>query len=1413
MNRMFGAIVLLIFLAEQVSHGQEWHLRGGELDVLIRGKSGEILVTDNRTGKTWRQPSMETTELRNEAVKPVEDGKWDLLVKNGTKWVLNSKMTTKDGRTVDDDRDCSATAWIGWDPLGLMVLVQVADDHFMPADLQRENWWERDSVEFWVDDTQYAVRPVTGKSPLWIHASGKEVTAEAETTVLNDGYMVRLVFPMDCTSGKKIRFAVGVNDADSEAGREGQLYFPHGWVHSEPDTFVQLILTGEDGEIPAESTEQAVIREYTPWEGAVGASWKEQWPLQPERIVSCWIENDDELHFSEAIVGGDATNGAPMMKNTLARNGFVLASPKAALVVADYSDGHIYPLGQDPFIRHTFACHQLDIPFVGIIDGPAGRGYSLIIDHPDDALIRMLRTEVNGSATHVPQLIWMPRAGDVFGGERREYRYHFVNTGGYVKLAKRWREIYRQKGYLVSLYEKVKANPNVDKLIGAADIWGDNLPEFAQKAKAEGISKLLINCIIKAPLIQAMNDMGYLTGRYDNYTDIMPLKDGEKVANDRGRIPEDCVLEANGGRMKAWLTFDKKTQYMKRCPALWLETARQTIPSDLLARPYNSRFIDVTTAEGLYECYDPEHPLDRTAKRMCGEALVKFVGRDLNLVAGGEHGRWWSVRDLHYLEGMMSGGYYSWPSGHLLRPKTKEENLWNPEKPYDPADMNSGFNRYMEYGLGGASRIPLWELVFHDCIVTTWYWGDSVDYLYKAAPETIPRKVAFNVLYGTMPMYWISRGETWEADHEQFLQTYFQTTKMHETVGYHEMTSHEFLSQDRLVQKTEYADGTVAVANFADENRTVTLGTRRLLLPANGFAVSSVNLTDYRVVEGDYLVCAVEKDGFSYIRRTPLKAEGVESVQQIWKTDEGTAMARLKGDKLTIVANWITRSLMDGYVVYRLDEQGKRAEHVNVTLSLTEGAGQMTFPQAGHYEIIWGAAAQGCDLSVTLKSVSPAGVWTGRTLGTCNVQVENCGTLAVSGKLSMYADRITSTRKLGEAEFKKLAGGEKCLLTMKVDPLRMGGEHTLIFVAVGDMPELLDSNNIYRFRQDVALAMNRFPLRKTFSLDTGITPRVLEPVSIQLDLKEIYRQGEGVLHPEDVRLMRKRVDGQWELVKFAQFDGDAGYDGRTKLTGRLDFSFDAPANTLVEFMIVARQGKDPLFAPLPAESRQSLADGEMTHYGETYSVGFRDGNIMDWAPGRRFGGGPDFMGCLLVSSGETGWAREEKANLERFEIVRNGMALTEIFVDKVLKNGNRYQKRYFLYPGRLVVLTSLEREQGGLYSRGFYSKEADYLDDKGNKAHLGDGKRDAGVYNANHNPKWFALKGQGWAQSCLAIDDGMFENIAFWDTDGENLGQLGFYSNRFQGLKYTYFVHGDEKDFTFVEDDWQQAREPVRLIK
>ncbi len=507
---------------------------------------------------------------------------------------------------------------------------------------------------------------------------------------------------------------------------------------------------------------------------------------------------------------------------------FVLDSTNAALVVADYANGHLYPLDLKPFPRTWFNLASIDMPWVGVCDLQQGHGYALIVETDDDATIRMVKVQRNGRELMAPQ------AG--FQASQHEFRYprrffyHFAANGGYVALAKRFREYARAQGAVVPFAEKLKKNPNIARLFGAPDVWGNASLKFAQEAKAAGIAKMIIHGRASAEEMKAINELGYLTSEYDNYTDIFQVEPGKEIDAHHGQLPDDVVLKADGNRMTAWLTWDKK-QYMKRCPALWVPAAKIVVPKALAQRPYLGRFIDVTTAEDLYECFDPKHPLTRTAKRQCGVDLLGYV-RSLGLVTGGEHGRWWAVPCLDYIEGMQSGGSYSWPAGHLLRPKSKDQEFDNPW-----GGKYGKWADYEKYGIGHQYRVPLWELVFHDCIVSTWYWGDSSDFLLQAAPEVTPKKDAFNVLYGTIPLLWANKEGGWNVARETFLRTCRNTCKLHEVIAGTEMLSHAFVTPNRSVQRTTFSDGTEVIVNFGESPYPAKLAGKSYVLPQNGFAV------------------------------------------------------------------------------------------------------------------------------------------------------------------------------------------------------------------------------------------------------------------------------------------------------------------------------------------------------------------------------------------------------------------------------------------------------------------------------------------------------------------------------------------------------------------------------------------------
>lgn len=507
----------------------------------------------------------------------------------------------------------------------------------------------------------------------------------------------------------------------------------------------------------------------------------------------------------------------------------VLDSAKGVLVVPDYSNGHLYPLDQQPFPRGSFSGSRLDMPWLGLCDMASGASYAVILETSDDMQVHMRKVRAGQREVQVPLLMCQPCKKQL--SYTRRWSYHFFAKGGYVAMAKCYRQFADRQGLIVPFAEKVKKNPNLAKLFGAPDVWGGAGLKFAREAKAAGVEKMLLQGRFKAEEMKEINALGYITSEYDNYTDALPVEQSKdkQIDSSHDRIPEHIVQRADGERMTAWLTWDKKKQYMKRCPALWVETAKQVVPKVLEKYPYLGRFIDVTTAEDLYECYDPKHPLTKAQKRQCGIDLLSYV-RGQNLVMGGEHGIWWAVPQLDYVEGMMSGGYASWPAGHLLRPKSKSEEFIGTNGRKLPS-----WDDYARWGIGHEHRAPLWELVFHDCIVTTWYWGDASDFLLTAAPEITPKKDAFNVLYGSMPMMWANKEGSWTTNREAFLRTYRNTCKFHEAIAGVEMTGHEFVTPDRAVQRTTFADGTVAVVNFGSSPYRATVGGQTYELPQNGF--------------------------------------------------------------------------------------------------------------------------------------------------------------------------------------------------------------------------------------------------------------------------------------------------------------------------------------------------------------------------------------------------------------------------------------------------------------------------------------------------------------------------------------------------------------------------------------------------
>ncbi|MGO8701253.1 MAG: glycoside hydrolase [Limisphaerales bacterium] len=492
-----------------------------------------------------------------------------------------------------------------------------------------------------------------------------------------------------------------------------------------------------------------------------------------------------------------------------------LSQPGDRLIVP-MNEGISFPVEDksiEKFHLIAYGGHGICMAFWGVTDEQQGQ--EIIIETPDDAAIQLLRP--NDLLAIAPE--WDAQKGKL--GYERKLRYVFFDRGGYVAMTKRYREYARQHGLLKTLAEKRSENPNVDLLVGAVNIWNwDADPvKMAAQLREAGIDRILWSRGGSGEALRALNEMKVLTSRYDIYQDTMnpsnfPFLGGTHPDWTTAAWPADIIRQANGDWKHGWGVKGTNGVWYDcgvLCDSRALDYARARIPAELAARPYLCRFIDTTTAAPWNECYDARHPMTRTESRQWKMKLLEYVSRDCKLVTGSETGHDAAAPFVDYFEGMLSLGPFRVPdSGRDM------QRIWN-----DPPEAVAKFQ------LGQVYRLPLWELVYHDCVVAHWYWGDYNNKL----PTLWDKRDLFNVLYGTPPLFMFNR-KLWETEKARFVQSYTNTCPYVRAVGYSEMTDHRCLTADRNVQQTAFANGVTVTVNFGTTPFQLATGET---LPPGGF--------------------------------------------------------------------------------------------------------------------------------------------------------------------------------------------------------------------------------------------------------------------------------------------------------------------------------------------------------------------------------------------------------------------------------------------------------------------------------------------------------------------------------------------------------------------------------------------------
>ncbi len=378
--------------------------------------------------------------------------------------------------------------------------------------------------------------------------------------------------------------------------------------------------------------------------------------------------------------------------------------------------------------------------------------------------------------------------------------YAFFPDGGYVGLAKEFRsDFLRAHPEMRPLRERTQARPAVAYLQDSVYVylWGQTPAEdlhLVTQMKAAGIDRGIAVTYGRHEIDRASCDgirkLGWVVGRYQMPTGNrfkVYKRGGYAKALVEGRLSLRQLINPNRPDLLERLCTQAELK-------VWPAKARSLIDDYGL-----QLFYFDTMAVQVVACVHPDHP-ESVEANTAGRLEIMQRTRDLGMVVGSGEGLCptWALPGVDFFEGQMNLRDYhnstaSIPSGGYAE------------------ELGEGYADGAATQLDPVRRIPLYQLAFHDFVVGTWVWRDTN---FQSTPYAW-KKDLFNILYGSMPMWHITQ-PLWDRHHAAMVASYRKIAAVRQRIGFAEMMNHGWLTDDRLVQFTDWSTGDRVVVNFGE---------------------------------------------------------------------------------------------------------------------------------------------------------------------------------------------------------------------------------------------------------------------------------------------------------------------------------------------------------------------------------------------------------------------------------------------------------------------------------------------------------------------------------------------------------------------------------------------------------------------
>ena len=353
--------------------------------------------------------------------------------------------------------------------------------------------------------------------------------------------------------------------------------------------------------------------------------------------------------------------------------------------------------------------------------------------------------------------------------------------------------------------------------------WGDGVSiKMLDRFRENGFDRMRLclegwEGIEKRPAVAKQADlMGYLFGMYDSFHSIHdPSTLGTDSTWATAQFDKELFKTGPIVRRDGEKRGGFKGAGYKLSPIAARPYVEKRVRRNLKNVPYNYYFVDCDAYGEVYDDYSPLHQVSQTDDARARVDRLTWISDTFGLVIGSEGGSSYAAGVIHVAEGMF-GPVFGWGDPDL-RDRDSEYYLGQ----YHPPDGPKVFvkqvpmkEQYQYLYYDPRFRLPLYEIVFHDSVVTTHQWANS-----SLKYSNVLDMVALTeLLYMVPPLYHMNLDE-FEKHHQTMKRHYAFFSPLHREVGFSQMTDFNWLSADRKLQSAVFDDQVELVANFSHETR------------------------------------------------------------------------------------------------------------------------------------------------------------------------------------------------------------------------------------------------------------------------------------------------------------------------------------------------------------------------------------------------------------------------------------------------------------------------------------------------------------------------------------------------------------------------------------------------------------------